>query len=51
MAANAIPVVPPDFHTYFKTRTATHYSNAVEPNGLGYQSMAELWLQAILGAP
>jgi lysophospholipase L1-like esterase len=51
VAANAIPVVPPDFHTYFKTRTATHYSNTVEPNGIGYQSMAELWLQAILGAP
>jgi lysophospholipase L1-like esterase len=43
--------VVPDFHTYFKTRTATHYTNAVEPNGLGYQSMAELWRQAILGGP
>jgi lysophospholipase L1-like esterase len=51
VSANAIPVVPPDFHTYFKTRTDTHYSNTVEPNGLGYQSMAELWRQAILGAP
>ena len=48
---NAIPVVPPDFHTYFKARTATHYWNATEPNGVGYQSMGQLWLQAILGAP
>jgi lysophospholipase L1-like esterase len=51
VAANAIPVVPPDFHTYFKTRTATHYSNSVELNGVGYRSMADLWLQAILGTP
>jgi lysophospholipase L1-like esterase len=51
VAANAIPVAAPDFYTYFKTRTATHYSSAIELNGLGYQAMAELWLQAILGAP
>jgi lysophospholipase L1-like esterase len=49
--ANGITVVPPDFYTYFSTRRATHYWNDVEMNGLGYQSMAQFWLEAILAAP
>jgi lysophospholipase L1-like esterase len=44
---NGIPVPPPDFYTYFRARTGTHYSNAFEPNGLGYAAMGELWRQAI----
>ena len=49
--ANGISAVPPDFYTYFSSRRATHYWNDVEMNGLGYQSMAQLWLEAILAAP
>jgi hypothetical protein len=47
--SNSVPVVPPDFYNYFKARTTTHYSTSSEPNGLGYESMAQLWLDAILG--
>jgi lysophospholipase L1-like esterase len=44
---NGISVPPPDFYTYFRERTATHYINPTEPNGLGYQAMGQLWKQAI----
>ena|GEM_PF-2986637 len=45
---NEITVVPPDLHTYFATRIPTHYiPDAIHPNGLGYQSIAELWLNAL----
>lgn len=45
---NQISVVPPDLHTYFATRIPTHYiPDAIHPNGLGYQSIAQLWLNAL----
>jgi hypothetical protein len=44
---NGVTVVPPDFYTYFRARTTTHYTTSTEPNGLGYQAMAQFWLQAI----
>ncbi len=45
---NEISVVPPDLHTYFATRIPTHYiPDAIHPNGLGYQSIAQLWLNAL----
>ena len=44
---NGIPFAPPDLYSYFRNRTATHYSTNTEPNGLGYQGMAQIWSQAI----
>jgi len=43
---NGIPVQPPDFHTYFANHT-NEMANTVHPNGTGYQSMANLWFQAL----
>jgi lysophospholipase L1-like esterase len=43
--ANGIPVQPPDFRTHFETRTNEYANSGVEMNGLGYQSMAQVWLQ------
>jgi len=45
--ANQIPSFPPDFHGYFATNYTTEYSDALHPNGLGYQSMATLWWQLL----
>ncbi len=46
--SNEITVPPPDLHTYFSTRIPTHYiPDAIHPNGLGYQSIADLWLNAL----
>jgi len=45
--ANGIPVAPPDFHAYFATHYPTEYADTLHPNGLGYQSMANLWLQVL----
>jgi lysophospholipase L1-like esterase len=47
VAANSIPVTPPDFHAYFATHSGTEYSDTLHPNGLGYKSMANLWFQAL----
>ena len=47
VSANNIPVAPPDFHAYFATHYATEYSDTLHPNGVGYQSMADLWFQAL----
>jgi lysophospholipase L1-like esterase len=44
---NGITVPPPDFYTYFESRTTTHYATNFELNGLGYQEMAQLWLDAL----
>ena len=41
--ANNITLVPPDFHTYFANHYSTEFADWVHPNGLGYQSMANLW--------
>jgi lysophospholipase L1-like esterase len=53
--SNAITVPPPDFYNYFKDidpvtgnpRHADQYSDNLHPNGLGYQSMANLWFYAL----
>jgi len=47
--ANGITVTPPDFYTYFTTnnRYQTQYFDNIHPNGTGYQSMANLWFQAL----
>jgi lysophospholipase L1-like esterase len=44
VAANLIPVTPPDFHAWFATHYTTEYADSLHPNGIGYQSMANLWL-------
>jgi lysophospholipase L1-like esterase len=40
-------IPPPDFHTYFETRTTTHYAGNEILNGLGYRDMAQLWFEAL----
>jgi lysophospholipase L1-like esterase len=47
VTANNIPVTPPDFHAYFATHYTTEYGDELHPNGIGYQSMANLWFQAL----
>jgi lysophospholipase L1-like esterase len=46
--ANNIPGPPPDFHTYFETHYPTEYFDSIHPNGIGYQSMADLWIQVLV---
>ena len=43
---NGVPVLPPDFYGYFSSHT-TEYANNFEMNGVGYQSMANIWRQAL----
>ena len=45
--ANGITVTPPDFYSYFSTTYQTQYFDNIHPNGTGYQSMANLWFQAL----
>ncbi len=47
ISANNINITPPDFYTFFLNNFATQYSDNIHPNGVGYQSMADLWTQAI----
>jgi len=52
---NAITLTPPNFYNYFKdvdpatgnTRYEDQYADNLHPNGLGYQSMADLWFDAL----
>ena len=52
---NGIDGSPPDFYTYFSSvdpatgrfRYQDQYATALHPNGTGYQSMANLWFQAL----
>lgn len=54
-ASNAITLVPPDFYSYFNDidpvtgnpRYVDQYADNLHPNGLGYQSMANLWFDAL----
>ena len=46
VAANGIPVSPPDLYNYF-TEHQQQYSDQIHPNGAGYQSIADLWFNAI----
>jgi lysophospholipase L1-like esterase/Rieske Fe-S protein len=53
--ANNIVVIPPDFYAYFsefdsvtgRFRYEDEYGDWVHPNGIGYQSMADLWFQVL----
>lgn len=45
--ANNIVTPPPDFHTYFATHYPSEYWDNIHPNGIGYQSMSNLWFQVL----
>ena len=47
VAANVILIIPPDFYNYFKTHPG-ELADGTHPNGVGYQSMADLWKNAII---
>jgi lysophospholipase L1-like esterase len=47
VAANGISVPPPDFYGWFLTHQG-EFADALHPNGVGYQSMANLWLGALV---
>jgi len=42
--ANNIFTAAPDFYTYFQTNAPVEYIDTIHPNGIGYQSMANLWI-------
>ena len=43
---NHITITPPDFFTYFSSNLG-QLGDGVHPNGVGYQSMANLWFQVL----
>jgi lysophospholipase L1-like esterase len=47
ISSNKITVVPPDLYTYFANHYQTEYFDNIHPNGVGYQSIGNLWLQAL----
>jgi lysophospholipase L1-like esterase len=46
VAENNITVIPPDFFTWFQNHQ-DQFSDDIHPNGIGYQSMANLWRNAL----
>jgi lysophospholipase L1-like esterase len=46
VAENNITVIPPDFYTWFQNHQ-NQFSDDLHPNGIGYQSMANLWQSAL----
>ena len=44
--ANGLPVIPPDFYAWFNSRP-DQLADGLHPNGTGYQSMANLWFNAL----
>jgi lysophospholipase L1-like esterase len=50
ISANNLQTAVPDFYNYFRANRA-QMSDNLHPNGLGYQSMAELWSNALTGSP
>jgi lysophospholipase L1-like esterase len=45
--ANGINVTPPNFYSHFEVNHPTEYSDNIHPNGAGYDSMADLWFNAL----
>ena len=53
--ANYTRIEPPDFYSFFKeidldtgqARYEDQYIDGLHPNGEGYQSMAQLWFNAL----
>jgi len=46
VVANNIAVTPPDFYTYFQ-KHPDELADGLHPNKIGYESMANLWFQAL----
>jgi lysophospholipase L1-like esterase len=46
--SNHISIVPPDLYTYFRNNYETEFFDNLHPNGVGYQSMADLWRSVLL---
>ena len=44
--ANGLQVIPPDFYAWFNSRP-DQLADGLHPNGTGYQSMANLWFNAL----
>jgi lysophospholipase L1-like esterase len=44
---NGIPVIPPDFYTHFESNPDELQADGVHPNDSGYESMANLWFDAL----
>jgi len=49
--ANHLLITPPDFYAHFLQTYPTEYGDDIHPNGLGYQSIARLWCQALTLQP
>ena len=49
VSKNNIGVRPPDFYLFFSNNPDQISSDGLHPNGTGYQSMAQLWQDAMLG--
>jgi lysophospholipase L1-like esterase len=47
VSENGIQVMPPDFYSYFEQHPE-EMIDALHPSGVGYQSMADLWFDAIM---
>ncbi len=45
---NNINIVPPDFYCHFTNNPYEMDPDGLHPNGTGYQSMAEIWLDTLL---
>lgn len=46
VSSNSISITPPDFYNYFRANQDKMADN-LHPNGVGYQSMADLWFNAL----
>jgi lysophospholipase L1-like esterase len=50
VSENNIGVMPPDLYSFFSNNPGQLSSGGLHPNGTGYQSMAQLWLDALIGS-
>lgn len=48
VAANNLPVAPPDFYSHFRKHPG-ELADGVHPNRAGYKSIADLWFAALSG--
>jgi len=42
-----ITLASPDLFTFFSNNFGTEYSDNIHPNGVGYESMAEIWADVL----
>jgi len=47
VAENSLSIAPPDFYDYFLLEFSTEYFDNIHPNGVGYESMADLWFDEL----